>query len=84
MGSVSRTPTCCQEENMRTRGRDEKKEREGRGITTASRKSVFYMEHLIYHILPEMQSKYMSVTVAESETSTCEILPSMASIISAF
>lgn len=30
MGSVSRTLTYCQEENMRTRGRDEKKEGKGR------------------------------------------------------
>lgn len=35
MGSVSRTPTCCQEENVRTSRRDEKKESKASGITTS-------------------------------------------------
>lgn len=56
----------------------EKKAKGGRGITTASCKSVFYMEHPIYHLLLEMESEYMSVT--ESETSPCEIRLSLASI----
>ena len=52
MGSVSRTPTCCQEKNLRRRARDEKGK--GRGITTASCKSVFHMEHSIYQLLAEI------------------------------
>lgn len=58
MGSVSRTPTCCQETNVRMRGRDDEKDRKGRGNTTACCESVVYMVHAIYHLLPEMQFKY--------------------------
>lgn len=46
---------------MRTRGRDEKKERERE---RHYHKPAFYMEHPIYHSLHEMQSKDMSVTAA--------------------
>lgn len=52
--------------------------REGKDINTASCKSVFYMEHLIYHLLRDVVTVH--IIKPESKTSTCEIHLSLASI----
>lgn len=54
MGSVSRTWTCCQEKNVRMRGKYEKKESKERGVTIAYCQSGFYEEHSIFHLLQEI------------------------------
>lgn len=73
MGSFSRTLIHCQEEKMRMRGRDEKKESTGekvmeyKDIIRASCEPVFCIEHPLYHLLQEMQSLSLDMCVDEPD-----------------